>query len=179
MADSDTQNPNLPENKTPEEAAVPIQVNVQYIKDFSFENPRAPMSLQPTEVQPDVEVNVDVNATRLGDTAYEVTLVVTVNAANPDGPLFVTELTYGGLFTLTNIPEEHMGPVLLIECPRLLFPFARAIIADATREGGFSPLLIQPIDFAELFRRTQEQAKANAEAEAEAAGSAPATDTIQ
>ncbi len=133
---------------------LPIEINAQYIKDFSFENPRAPASLKPQQLQPKVEVHVDVKATRLSDSAFEVTLTVTVNGANDEGQLFLVELSYAGVFTLNNIPQEHLQAVLLIECPRLIFPFARNIVADITRDGGFPPLLIQPVDFAQLYRQS-------------------------
>ena len=138
---------------------MPIQINAQYIKDLSFENPRAPASLQPQEAQPQIAVNVDVSASRLTDNAdvFEVLLKVSANATVNDAALFLTELSYAGLFTLKDIPEDALHPMLLIECPRILFPFARAIVADATRDGGFPPLLIQPVDFAAMYRQSQTQ----------------------
>ena len=138
---------------------MPIQINAQYIKDLSFENPRAPASLQPQEAQPQIAVNVDVSASRLTDNGddFEVLLKVSANATVNDAALFLTELSYAGLFTLKDIPEDALHPMLLIECPRILFPFARAIVADATRDGGFPPLLIQPVDFAAMYRQSQTQ----------------------
>lgn len=133
-----------------------IQINAQYIKDLSFENPRVPMSLQ-DQSQPTIDVNVDVKAARVAEESYEVALTVTANANTENGQVFVLELTYAGVFTLTGISESDISGLLLVECPRLLFPFARAIVADATRDGGYPPLMIQPVDFARLFIESQNQ----------------------
>jgi preprotein translocase subunit SecB len=130
----------------------PLVVNVQYVKDLSFENPNAPNSLALRQ-QPQIAVNVNVNARPLAERTFEVQLVISAEAKQEDQVAFVVELTYAGVFTLNGIAEEHVRPVLLIECPRLLFPFARAILAEATRDGGFPPLSLQPIDFAQLFRQ--------------------------
>ena len=151
------------ENKAPEttENMPFINVNAQYVKDLSFENPQAPKSLAPAEKAPAIGVNLDVQAKALGKDVYEVELMVRAEAKRDDSVLFIVDLRYAGLFTLTNIPEATHSEVLLIEGPRMLFPFARAIVADATREGGFPPLMINPIDFSALFRmKLAEQAKA-------------------
>lgn len=137
-----------------------LSVTAQYIKDFSFENPNAPRSLAPPTQQPEIAVTVDVEARSLGEPAFEVTLRIEVTAKQGDSALFVVELVYAGLFTLKNIPEDAMQAVLLVECPRIIFPFARRIVADATRDGGFPPLLIDPIDFAALLRQRQQQSAA-------------------
>jgi preprotein translocase subunit SecB len=149
------------------EAQPQLAVNAQYVKDFSFENPNAPQSLVPSETRPQIEVNVDVQARGLSPNAYEVALRITANARQSETSVFVVELVYGGLFTLQNVPQEQLEPVLLIECPRLLFPFARRIIADATRDGGFPPLLLDPIDFVQLYRRHR-QSNGNGAASAQA-----------
>jgi preprotein translocase subunit SecB len=133
--------------------ALPIMVNAQYIKDLSFENPNAPHSLLPGQPAPQVSIGVDVRAQPIGENVYEVELELRAEAKAGDHTAFLAELTYGGVFTLQGIATEHHRPVLLIEGPRLLFPFARAIIAEVTRDGGFPPLMINPIDFAEIFRR--------------------------
>ena len=133
-------------------AMLPIQVNAQYIKDLSFENPNAPQSLQPNQA-PNIEVNVDVNAAGLAEDRFEVVLSISAKASQENETVFLAELSYAGLFTLQGFSREQLQAVLLIECPRLLFPFARSIIADATRDGGFPPLLVQPVDFAEIYRR--------------------------
>jgi preprotein translocase subunit SecB len=136
----------------PQSQPLPLVVNVQYVKDLSFENPNAPNSLALRQ-QPQIAVNVDVRARTLADNAYEVLLMINAEAKQDEQIAFVVELTYAGVFTLNGIAEEHIKPVLLIECPRILFPFARAILSDATRDGGFPPLSLQPIDFAQLFRQ--------------------------
>ena len=131
-----------------------IQINAQYIKDLSFESPRAPMVLQ-EQAQPEIEVSVDVKAHRLAEKSFEVVLSASADAKTDSGQVFLVELTYAGVFTLDGVNEQQVAPILLVECPRLLFPFARAIIADATRDGGFPPLMIQPVDFARLFAENQ------------------------
>jgi preprotein translocase subunit SecB len=130
-------------------------VNAQYIKDLSFENPRAPQSLIQQTAQPSVDINVDVKAQNLGPEVFEVTLTINVTARVADEPVFLVELAYGTVVTVKNTPAEMLAPLILVETPRIVFPFARAIIANATRDGGFPPLMINPIDFAELLRRQQ------------------------
>ena len=136
----------------------PLTVHGQYIKDFSFENPGAPESLANLKEAPDVDINVNVEARQISGNDYEVVLTIAADAKNDDATVFVVELVYGGVFGLSNaIPEEHKGPVLLIECPRILFPFARNVIADTTRDGGFPPLLLQPIDFMAIYQEQMGQ----------------------
>ena len=137
----------------PQAVLNPLTIRAQYIKDLSFENPRAPTSIQSLQSPPAIEVTVNVGAQHLSEQDYEVTLTISASAKSESDPLFVVELTYAGVVSLGQVPQEHMRPLLLIEGPRLLFPFARNIIADATRDGGFPPLLLQPIDFVELYRR--------------------------
>ena len=132
-----------------------VSILVQYAKDLSFENPNAPMSLQ-AGGQPKIEVNVAVNAKRAGDGVFEAELKITAKAtAEDDSTAFVVELVYAGLFGLANVPDEALEPFLIIEAPRILFPFARRIIADATRDGGFPPLMLDPIDFGSLYMAQQ------------------------
>ncbi len=132
-----------------------VTILVQYAKDLSFENPNAPMSLQ-AGGQPKIEVNVAVNAKRAGDGVFEAELKITAKAtAEDETTAFVVELVYAGLFGLSNVPEEALEPFLIIEAPRILFPFARRIIADATRDGGFPPLMLDPIDFGALYMAQQ------------------------
>jgi preprotein translocase subunit SecB len=135
-------------------------INMQYVKDLSFENPRAPQVFTSNQSAPQVQVNVDVGARQVGENVYEITLVLNAEAKAGDDTVFVVELTYAGIFTVPPLPQEQLRPLLLIECPRLLFPFARAIVAEATRDGGFPPLMINPIDFAALYRRQAEAAAA-------------------
>ena len=128
-------------------------INAQYIKDLSFENPRAPVSLRQQTNQPAVEINVDVAAQGLGQDNYEVVLKIKASAKAQEETMFVIELAYGAIVTARNLPPEMVSALMLVETPRLMFPFARNIIAETTRGGGFPPLMINPIDFAELLRR--------------------------
>ena len=134
-------------------AQFPITVNAQYIKDFSFENPSAPRSLVNTGKPPNVEVNINVEARPVADDTFEVALKVNASAKTEEFTAFVVDLTYACIITLSGFSEEQIQPVLMIEGPRLLFPFARQIVAEATREGGFPPLLINPIDFAAMYQQ--------------------------
>ncbi|MBW8282605.1 MAG: protein-export chaperone SecB [Rhizobium sp.] len=147
-------------------ASPSLNILAQYIKDLSFENPGAPRSLQSRDKAPAININVNVNANPLTDSDFDVVLALNAEAKDGDKVLFAAELVYGGVFRVTGFPQEHMLPVLFIECPRLLFPFARQIIADATRNGGFPPLLIDPIDFAQMFaqRVAEEQTRAKVQA---------------
>jgi preprotein translocase subunit SecB len=142
------------------EAPQQLIINVQYVKDLSFENPRAPQSLIQQSAQPSVDINVDVKAQNLGPEVFEVVLTINVAARVEEQPVFLVELAYGTVVTVRNAPQEMLGPLILVETPRIVFPFARAIIANATRDGGFPPLMINPIDFAELLRHQQEDAQA-------------------
>jgi len=138
-----------------------LSVLTQYIKDLSFESPGAPQSLRARDKAPSININVNVNANPLGGTDYDVLLTLSAKAEVENAVLFNVELVYGGVFRIQGFPQEHMLPLLFIECPRLLFPFARQIIADATRNGGFPPLMIDPIDFARMFqqRLAEEEAR--------------------
>jgi len=151
-------------------AAPTLNILVQYVKDLSFESPGAPNSLRNRERAPGISVNVNVNANPLSETEYDVTLTLNAKAADGNDVLFNVELIYGGVFRVAGFPQEHMLPILFIECPRLLFPFARQIVSDATRNGGFPPLLIDPIDFAQMFqqRMAEEQARSKVQAPASA-----------
>ena len=143
-----------------ESKAPAINVLAQYAKDLSFENPNAPRSLAPRQSTPQIEINVNVNARKVGDTDFEVELVIEGQAKDAESLIFRVDLTYGGVFRIVNIPEDQIHPVVMIECPRLLFPFARHIVADAVRNGGFPPLMIDPVDFAALYRARAEEAGA-------------------
>ena len=141
------------------QAVPPITVHTQYIKDLSFENPRSPQSLMQSG-QPQLTLDVKVRARPVEGKTFEVAIVIEADAKNEQGePIFILELVYGGVFTVGEVPEEHLGPLLLIECPRLLFPFARAIVANITREAGFPPLNITPVDFVALYRQQLAQAQ--------------------
>jgi preprotein translocase subunit SecB len=136
-----------------------IGVLTQYVKDFSFENPNAPRSMTNTQ-QPAINVNIGVEASPLSETDIEVTLRLDGKAEAQGMLLFGFELLYAGLFRIQNVPADSMQPTVMIECPRMLFPFAREIIATATRNGGFPPLLLEPIDFVGLYRQRLEAAQA-------------------
>jgi preprotein translocase subunit SecB len=140
-------------NGSQADTAPSINAMVQYTKDFSFENPNAPRSLGPQEKPPNISIQVNVNARQVAETDFEVNILLEGSAGEAAGLLFKFELDYAGLFRMRNIAPNDMHPVVMIECPRLLFPFARQIIADAVRGGGFPPLYIDPIDFAALYRK--------------------------
>lgn len=130
-----------------------IGVLTQYTKDFSFENPKAPESLIPRETPPEIQINVNVGHRPFSDTDHEVSITIDAKARHGGDILFSAELVYAGLFRIQNVPAEQMYPIIMIECPRLLFPFARQIISEATRSGGFPPLMIDPIDFVQLYQQ--------------------------
>jgi preprotein translocase subunit SecB len=135
----------------------------QYIKDLSLENPHAPMSLLALKEPPKVDLNLDLQAQRIQDDLYELALVVNIKTS-AEKTLFIVDLTYAGIFELINIPAPLLERVLLVDCAFTLFPFARRVISDITRDGGFPPLLLEPIDFMGLFdqRKLQEPAEGNA-----------------
>jgi len=141
-----------PQAPQPQMPAAQIGILVQYVKDFSFENPNAPRSLTPNPQQPGIQINVGVDATPLSENDIEVMLRLDGKAEAQGFLLFGFELLYAGVFRILNVPPESVQPMVLIECPRLLFPFAREIIASATRNGGFPPLMLEPVDFAALYR---------------------------
>jgi preprotein translocase subunit SecB len=146
------------------DAPVPSLIaRAQYIVDLSFENPNAPNSLVPREDPPQVNIGVDVQARRGSESQFEIVLKIGARVGFDDETVFAVELLYGGLFEVENIPEEELQPVLLIECPRLLFPFARAIIANITREGGFPPLMLEPVNFVSLYQQRMAEAAGQAE----------------
>ena len=134
-----------------------IEVQGQFLKDISFENPRS-LSIDPNGLQPNINITIENKASSLSNGLFEVTLNINVEAKQNDKVIFILEMAYGGVFSLTNIQDDSVEPVLLIECPRLLFPFARNIVADLVREGGFPPLLLNPIDFAALYKEQKKSA---------------------
>jgi preprotein translocase subunit SecB len=137
----------------PDQAQQPQLMNLaQYVKDLSFENPLAPRSLD-TREPPQINVSVNVSANPITETDVEVALRLESKAETPNGVLFSIELVYAGVFRLQNVPPEHLHPLMMIECPRLLFPFAREIIATSVRNGGFPPLMLEPIDFVALYQQ--------------------------
>lgn len=150
--------PSPGDNQPQADAGAPPQLNVlaQYIKDLSFENPNAPRSLGPHQQQPAINVQINVGAGNLSPQEFEVTLSVECKAEQAGAVLFSIELVYSGVFRIQNVPQDSLHPVVMIECPRLLFPFARQIIANAVRDGGFPPLLLDPVDFVALYRQNME-----------------------
>ena len=130
-----------------------LRILAQYIKDLSFENPNAPDSLRPREKAPEINVQINVNATPLSETEFEAELTLNATATSDETTMFNVELLYAGIFSISNVPQDQLHPFVMIECPRMLFPFARQIISDATMRGGFPPLNVDPIDFAQLYRQ--------------------------
>jgi preprotein translocase subunit SecB len=156
-------------NGTPQEGAPPqLNVLAQYTKDLSFENPNAPSSLQQQQQQPAINIQINVAANNLSQSEYEVTLHIDGKAETGGKVLFSFDLAYAGVFRIVNVPQENLHPLVMIECPRLLFPFAREIIATAVRDGGFPPLMLDPVDFVGLYRQNMERQQA-----AVAAGAKP------
>ena len=149
--------PQNPQAPNPQQAPnAPLLMHGQYIKDLSFENPRAPQSLI-EQTTPQLTLNVQVANRQFDAKTFEVSLTIEASAHTPEKePLFMLELVYAGTVTLGELPQEAYGPMLFIETPRLLFPFARAIVANATREAGFPPLNIAPVDFVALYRQQLE-----------------------
>lgn len=154
------------EDNTPEQPAQPqqdanqapqIRLNVQYIKDLSFEAPNAPEIFINQDLKPQISVNVDIDARRLEGNVFEVVLKLEVNAKRGEQAAFIIELAYGTVCTLVNLPEEQIEPACLIEVPRMAFPFARRVISDVTQDGGFPPLLLDPIDFVRLYQQNKQQ----------------------
>ena len=144
----------------------------QYIKDLSVENPSAPQVYQWGE-QPQLDVQFNINVNKAADEVHEVVLKIDASARSASGVHFVIDLSYGGIFALRNIPEDALAPFLLVEAPRLLFPFARQVIASATADAGFPPLMLDPIDFAGIFMAQAQAAQQQAELGGGEGGGAP------
>ncbi len=158
-------NPETPDSGA-QQAAPRLSIITQYIKDVSFENPRAPMGLVQSQPRPDIQIGVNAEARQLEEARYEVLLQLNVDAKVSGETVFLIELAYGGVFELANIPQDSLQPLLLIECPRLLFPFVRRIVADISRDGGFPPLMLDPIDFVSVYRQRMQEAQQRAAAQA-------------
>lgn len=132
-----------------------IQVIGQYLKDLSFESPKAPQSLKNPGENPNLQIDINVNVTKLGDASFESAIQLKAHATNDDGTIYMLEAVYAGAFEIKNIPEDALEPILLINCPTILYPFLRRVISDTTQEGGFPPLLLDPIDFGNLYQQRQ------------------------
>ena len=157
MAETKTNGQNGGQTDAQKKAERQLIVHAQYIKDFSFENPNAPKVLIENLNQPDVEISVSVAAKLIGDNQYEVLLNLGAKAVSDETPMFLVDLTYAGLVSPQGVTEEDINPLVMIEGPRLLFPFARALISNATRDGGFMPLNIQPVDFVAVYQHNLER----------------------
>lgn len=144
-----------------EDTSPQVGVISQYVKDLSFENPNAPAVFQ-WQGQPNIDVQFNIGANAVGEDVHEVVLKIDVRATSADKVAFQVELAYAALFGLRNVPEDQLQPFLLAEAPRIIFPFARRVLADAVRDGGFPPLMLEPIDFASLY---MQQAAAQMSAE--------------
>lgn len=143
----------------PAEPAQGVQVRVvgQYVKDLSFESPNVAKLLSAAPENPNLKLEINVNATRIGSDIYESAIDFKANATAGVGVIYDFEMVYAGLFKLENMPQQGLEPMLLVNCPMLLFPFMRRIVADLTREGGFPPLLLDPVDFGALYMRKKQQ----------------------
>jgi preprotein translocase subunit SecB len=141
----------------PEDSQPQLNVVAQYIKDFSFENPNAPRSLTTGQEPPQIAIQINVTASPMTESDIEVVLNLEGKAETGGSLMFSFELAFAGVFRIRNVPQESLNAIVLIECPRLLFPFAREIIATAVRNGGFPPLLLDPVDFVSLYRQKMAQ----------------------
>jgi preprotein translocase subunit SecB len=168
MVNSMSESTNGHANGAAEPVAPSMRVVAQYLKDHSFENPRAPMSFRDSGGAPGVDVNVDVNARGIGPNQYEVELAVSTRARRGEEVIFMVETTYAGVFEITNVPDDQIEPLLLVECPRLLFPFARQIVAETTSAGNFPAIMLDPIDFYMIYQRNLAARGGEAEASASA-----------
>jgi preprotein translocase subunit SecB len=135
----------------------PISIHGQYVKDFSFENPNplAVFGADNADKQPQISVDIQVNAESIAEKTFEVVLNVRADAKRDQQQLFLTEISYAGLVSLGEVPQEHVWPILMIHCPTLFFPFVRQLIAEATRNGGYPPLMLEPVDFSQLYEDQQ------------------------
>jgi len=147
-----------------EDTAAAVGVITQYVKDFSFENPNAPAIYQ-TQIVPKVDIQVNINSAQVGEDVFEVVLKIEVKAEHEGQVAFLVDLAYAGLFGMRNVPAESVEPFLLAEAPRILFPFARRVLADAVRDGSFPPLMLEPLDFTGIYMAQLEQRAAEAGAE--------------
>lgn len=165
MTDASLTPTDAPEGELQDNAGGGFRILAQYVRDLSFENPRAPESLR-IDGKPAIDMNVELNAKGRPDGLFEVDLRLSVKASVEDAPVFQVDLVYGGLFQLNNVQPQDVEPLLLIECPRFLFPFAREIVSRATADGGFyPPFMPDPIDFAGIYLARQAQVAANGDAQ--------------
>ena len=154
------------------QVAPKVSIKAQYVRDLSFENVAVQSGDGRLDAKPDIQVGVNLDAKKRGDALYEVILKINATAKSGDATMFIAELEYAGIFEIAGAPENQLHPFLMVECPRVLFPFARRIISDATRDGGYPPLMLDMVDFVGLYRAEIERRRAAAEAKADTAGSA-------
>lgn len=142
---------------TKDNVSLPIMMRAQYVRDLSFENPNPLAAFASEEdAQPNISVGIQAKAQNLGDRNFEIVLDINIEAKREKDTIFIVELSYGGIASVASeVPEEHLNPIVMIQIPHLLFPFARNIIADITRDGGYPPLLLAPVDFASLYEQQQ------------------------
>lgn len=157
MAENETNGGAAPQQ--PQAIQPQVQLHQQYVKDLSFENVAAQKG-GASDGKPDIKVAVNLDAQPKGQDRYEVSLKLKANASAGETSVFIAELDYAGVFTVKGVPETHLRPFLLIECPRILFPFARRILADVTRDGGFPPLMLDLVDFAQIYKAEIERRRA-------------------
>jgi len=143
------------DDNTANASANPPSFNLigQYIRDMSFENPGAPGSIMLGGPNPNFSVGINVGVKKQSDDIYAVEITLNAKAERDKNVLFNVELIYGGVFRMKNIPEAQLAPLLLVECPRLIFPFARQVLATITQQGGFPPLMMEPVDFASIYQQ--------------------------
>jgi preprotein translocase subunit SecB len=153
-----------PAPEAPKEAAAPAQLNVigQYVKDLYFESPAAPLALQNPPPNPQLQITVNVSVAAKAEEVYETTVNIEAHAKGDTGVIYNIELAYSGLFRLRNVPQNMLQPVLFVDCPTILFPFVRRVLADITRDGGFPPLMLDPIDFGRLYAQNLARAQGQA-----------------
>ena len=164
MAETNTGNGGNANPPAAQGQQVQVRVMAQYIKDLSFESPNIHKLLDGPGEAPNLRVEVNVNASKVNTNAFESVINFKADASNKAGTIYDLELAYAGMFQVENLPEPALEPFLLIDCPTLLFPFVRRLVADLTREGGFPPLMLDPINFANLFARRQQERAAQAQA---------------
>ncbi len=146
--------------------SVQFSVLAQYIKDLSFENPNAPESLRGPGKNPGLQINVKVNANKLEDDIFESEITLEAKATNEDGIIYMLELVYGGVFRIAGVAQEALHPILYVNCPTLLFPYVRRLVSDLSREGGFPPIMLDPVDFGILYQEKLRASGQTAESDA-------------
>lgn len=163
----ETENTKINQQETSgKEAQAPLTVSAQYIKDLSFENPTPLAHVMEHEERPSISIHIEAQAHNISERTFEVALHVKVDAKRKEAQVFLLDLEYAGAFTIgKEVPEEYLRPILMVECPRILFPFVRNVVASTTQDGGYPALLLTPVDFAALYQQqvAQEQAQAPAQ----------------